>query len=80
MNMNVNVKMNMNMRACTIVRYQASMPSSLKKEAWNLQDFITTLQTKIVERTKRPSDQFREGAGAVQFETHLWTGVNDDRY
>lgn len=40
--------------------YQATVPSSLKKAEWHLDDFVRELQRKIVERTKRPQDQYRE--------------------
>lgn len=38
-----------------------SMPKSLQNEAPGDDDIVQALQTKIVERTKRPNDQYREG-------------------
>lgn len=38
-----------------------SMPKSLQNEAPSDDDIVQALQTKIVERTKRPNDQYREG-------------------
>jgi len=54
-----------------LLRYQATVPPSLKTQEWHLQDFIETLQRKIVERTKRPSDQFREGTDGAMFRAVL---------
>lgn len=35
-------------------------PKSLEKNRWTLEEIEATIQQKIVERTKRPSDQYRE--------------------
>ena len=41
--------------------YLDKVPASLAKQPWVVEQFIDELQKKIVERTKRPQDQYREG-------------------
>ena len=48
-------------KAKGVIPHLDAMPKSLEKYKWNKRKMIEKIQQKIVERTKRASDQYREG-------------------